>query len=680
MLKKTQITVSTDRKFSLSQIRNIGFINSSETFGSSILYDAIASYDPEPPAAIDWMTDEADVNFIYPSQIITVSIPSGGINYKYNLFNDTVIEKHLFPYAADSVITVFPFHSVGRTDSRWQKFLDLREKYQMPGMIILEGNDQVSPADFFKEIEKAGKKYRINTVPLTVPVDETGFADIIEQKFFQYDGKGGLYESPVPKIFSETLHDAYLTVTAAVAEEHEEIMQCFLGNQLPAKDVLRKALRESVIAGNIVPVLFVKPYHSRHNFSVVYGPELILDAIVNYLPSPEDVSGKWKEHAKKAGIRYCCDDGTFSAFVFSHDPGTACFRVLSGTLDKAVPVINSKTGKDIFFSDIPVIFSGDIGIAFRENYDHFRELRGACRYPESYFDISSENHFKFGVGDILCCKTSSVRLSLPEPPPAAECAVTLPFSNRKEYNSLVEQLECMKLNISSLFFISNDLTGKITAAAAWDKIGELRSMFEVEPEVFYREKLNNSTVCKAENGICVLEFEPVDRNGITIADCTEAQNVPQSSLIALREGILEAVFSVQIPEHYPLDDFRVNILECSPEADDTKDADFKKAGFDCMKSAAEKVGTKLQEPIAEIKIRSEKETLADCMMSLCNCRGSVSDIGEENGKSVICGVVPFSELDALTKTLRSHRFTAPDITGTYFQSVPRALSEKMKKN
>ena len=78
---------------------------------------------------------------------------------------------------------------------------------------------------------------------------------------------------------------------------------------------------------------------------------------------------------------------------------------------------------------------------------------------------------------------------------------------------------------------------------------------------------------------------------------------------------------------------RIAYVSVVPAKDRKFASFFKKAGFDCMKSAAEKVGTRLQEPIAEIKIRSEKETLADCMMSLCNCRGSVSDIGEENGKN-----------------------------------------------
>lgn len=681
MEDKSQFTQSPDRKFSFPHIRNVGFMGDHYNF--ECVYNALSSCEPDQQEVDvpSQMIQDGTSDCMMPPPVIAVSTNS----CKYNLFCGRAVQECLLPFLADGVISsalIFPDGSLSAF--YWENYFALKKNYNLPSMIVLGGINQESPAGFFRTVENLKTDHKINALAFVIPIGEFAVADLLEEKCFEFSHNGQLLPRPVPEEFAETVRKARAELISAAANEHEGIMQDFIEEKVPDTEEVRKVLRQEVIAGNIVPVFYCKPFH-RRSFSIIYGAEMLLDAIVDYLPSPVDASEGLKNAAVKSGIRYCCDDAPFSAVVLARTSDTACIRVLSGTLSAGGSFINSRTGKNISLPFAESVFSGDTA---------FITQPGAYVPPQttlvrsSYLELPGSDWMKAGLTDLLCDSAHRVTFRLPITLPEPVMAVTLPYAGKSGYDKLIGKLELMKAEFPSLRVFENLSAGTVTAAIDHKNVSALplflssASKEKIQTEVLYREQLLQETVCeyeytdhsgqREEYARCVLEVVPMEAgNGITINDCTAEGSVPPNFIDAIHDGITEAVWAVEPPRHYPLAEFNVNIIECSSKPDVSTPDAFRKAAFACLKAAAEKAGTKLLEPVADISIKISENSLPGVLTVLTECRGVVRDVvSQPDSYASIKAEVPFAEYSALSAALRQFQCGEPFVLKCTFAPVP----------
>ncbi|MBQ9772588.1 MAG: hypothetical protein IJW23_12270 [Lentisphaeria bacterium] len=671
MNKELQFVKSADRKFSLAHIRNVGFLNDH----LDSVYNAMAGYDPNRECYDNYKSDLEDVYIIEPNPIISISLSSGGSDYKYNFFRAASVRENIFPYIADGVVCPCLIQKDGNFYSEdWRSFLKLRNKYHMSSFIVLESNDNVLPDDFYKIVEKMKSLHKINAVPLIVPAGDSKVFDVVGRKCFSFDEKGNNVECPVPEDFSAELEKLYSSIVAAAAEHDETLMEDFLADRIPDEEYLRKVLRKCVLAGEIVPVIYAKKLNRKYDCPSVCGAKLIFDAIADYFPSPADKSGCLQDLAEKSGIRYCCDDAPFSAVVFARDriPDFLSLRVLSGSLQKGVPIVNSRTGKEFSLPVSETIFSGDTCVLSRcmtYNGD------SVFRHTESYFEIPENLVSEIGVGDVLCDRTHPAALHFPL---SSELVWTMSYHcSGKTSGALISALEEKKLNYPGIHIFKGH--GTETTVVGMDvSVSYLSFLYcggnafeaaEKVPEVLCRERLHDEVSYEygsADSGSrCVLNFIPGEPgSGITVSG---GDSIPETLVNAVREGVLEAAWDVEIPNRYPVCDFHVEVLDCFFKRDFSATI-FRRAGYDGLKFASEN-NTDLLEPVGKMTFCVKEEDLSNVITEISSLSGVVSEIVTIDNIPEVRLVLPLAKYFKLISCLRAYGGAVPEIIEFRFEPV-----------
>ncbi|MCI8309277.1 MAG: elongation factor G, partial [Clostridia bacterium] len=559
------------------------------------------------------------------------------------------------------------------------------DKYSVPRMVYVNKMDIVG-ANFMLCVDQLKNRLRANAVPIQLPIGAEdnfqGIVDLIKMKAFIHKDDLGkeVEETEIPEDLKDLANEYHAKMVEAVAEQDDELMMKYLDTNELSQEEIKKGLRVGTIANKIVPVVCGSSYKNR-------GVQELLDAIVDYMPSPLDIDDiKGIDDNENEVVRKTSDEEPFSALAFkiATDPfvGKLCFfRVYSGTLESGSTVLNSTRDKKERIGrilqmhsnhreDIDKVYSGDIAAAvgLKEvttgdtlcDMDHPVILE-SMEFPEPVIDIAIEPK------DKAAQEKMGVALSkLAEEDPTFKT-----YTNHETGQTIIAGMGELHLDII---------------------VDRLKREFKVEcnvgkPQVAYKETIRNKVKVegkfirqsggRGQYGHVWLEMEPLEPgSGIQFESKIVGGVVPREYIKPVEEGIREAADS-GILAGYPVIDFKASLVDGSYHDVDSSEAAFHIAGSMAFKEGCKQAKSVILEPIMRVEIVVPEEYMGDVIGDVNSRRGKMEGMEASDGMQEIKAFIPLSEMFGYATDLRSKT----QGRGTYsmepshYEEVPKSVLE-----
>ena len=687
---------SPDRKTPLAMTRNIGIMAHIDA-GKTTLSERILYYTGithklgevhEGNATMDWMVQEQERGITITSAATTCFWK----DHRVNLIDtpghvDFTAEVERSLHILDGAVGVFC--AVGGVQPQTETVWRQAKKYKVPTMAFVNKMDRTG-ANFFKVVEDMNKKLGVNVVTMVIPIGAeanfTGIIDVLNEKAYAFGGDDGTQFTEMPAIpedFVDLLKEKRTHLVESVAEVDEEIMEIFLNDEMPSVEMIKAALRKAVLGGQLVPAYCGSAFKNK-------GVQFLLDAVVDYLPSPVDV---WETKGmdpdtEEPKVREAGDDKPFSALAFKimSDPFVGrlvFFRVYSGVAVRGVNVYNPRTRK-----------RERLGRLLQMHANHREEC-------DSIFcgDIAAAVGFKnVTTGDTLCDESAPIVLeSMNFPEPVISIAVEPKTSGDRD--KLYTALGALSDEDPTFTMKSDTETGQTIISGMGELhleiiMDRLKREFNVDanagqPEVAYREavlkpaeadsKFVRQSGGRGQYGHCVLQLSPKERgHGITIENKVVGGNIPKEFIKPIEQGIREAA-QTGVLAGYPLTDFHVDIMDGSYHPVDSSEMAFKIAGSMGLKDAARKAGLVLLEPIMKVEITTPDENMGDIIGDVSSRRGSIVEIETQDSATRVVANIPLAELFGYATAIRSlsKGRASSTMEPCIFERVPDAIQKKI---
>ena len=697
------------REFALDKIRNIGIMAHIDA-GKTTTSERILYYTGlvhkigevhEGQATMDWMEQEAERGITITSAATTTQwrVAKQGEPYRINLIDtpghvDFTVEVERSLRILDGAVALFC--AKGGVEPQSENVWRQATKYHVPRIAFVNKMD-INGANFDNAVHMMKTRLKANAVPVEFPLgsesDFIGFVDLITMKSIVYDKDAdGMEFSVYDEIPAKFAHlkpqveKAREEMLDAVSMFDDELMEKVLEGEEVEPAMIKSAIRKGVIAMEITPVLCGSSYKNK-------GVQALLDAIVEYLPSPLDIPPvkgfeMGGDMTEETLTREASDDAPLSglAFKIMTDPFVGkltFFRLYSGTLTAGSYVLNSTKNK-----------RERIGRLVRMHSNHRNEI------TEAYAgDIVAIIGLKdTTTGDTLCSIDDPIILeSMEFPEPVISVAIEPKSKASQEKMSMA----LVKLAEEDPTF--RTYTDKETGQTIISGMGELHldiivdrllREFKVEanvgnPQVAYRETIKKAVRAegkfvrqsggKGQYGHCIIDLSPNEPGkGITVTDKTVGGSIPKEYIPAVEAGIREAALN-GILAGYEMVDFNVDIIDGSYHEVDSSEMAFKIAGSMALKEGTAKANPVLLEPIMAVQVDTPDEYLGDVMGTINSRRGSIKAIELNNGSQHIDAEVPLAEMFGYATTLRScsqGRATfmmLPD----HYAEVPKSVADKV---
>lgn len=614
-------------------------------------------------ATMDWMEQERERGITITSAATTCFWKDNRINIIDTPGHvDFTIEVERSLRVLDGAVAVFC--AVGAVQPQSETVWRQANKYKVPRMAFVNKMDRTG-ADFYNVIDKMRERLNANPVPLQIPIGNEanfeGVVDLIDMKAIIWEGEnmGAKYDyHDIPEELQEKADEYRKQMIEAIADFDEELMEKYLMEEEISKEEIQSALRKATIALEINPVLCGTAFKNK-------GVQTLLDAIINYMPSPIDieaVDGLDPDDESVKLKRKPDYDEPFSALAFkiATDPyvGKLTFiRVYSGTLEAGSYVLNTSTGKKERIGrllkmhsnskeDIKVVRAGDICAAV------------------GIKDVKT--------GDSLSSEDAPILLEkmvFPEPVIKLAVEPKTKADNDKLTNGLsklAEEDPTFKTNV-------DDETGQTTIAGMGELhleiiVDRLKREFKVEanvgePQVSYREAITKAVshreIYKKQTGgrgkfaDVQFEIEPIEGNtGFIFENKVTGGNIPREFINPCENGF-KAGLAAGIQASYPVEGVKVTLLDGSYHDVDSDALSFEvcsKLGF---REAARKADPVLLEPIMAVEIITPEDYMGDVMGDLNGRRGVIGSMDNKSEGTVIKAEVPLSEMFGYSTHLRS---------------------------
>lgn len=657
------------RKYDLNQIRNIGIMAHIDA-GKTTTTERILFYTGkvhrigevhDGAATMDWMIQEQERGITITSAATTCVWRDHQINIIDTPGHvDFTVEVERSLRVLDGAVAVFC--SVGGVEPQSETVWRQADKYGVPRIAFVNKMDRVG-ADFFRGIEMMRTRLGANPIAIQIPIGAedsfTGIIDLVTEKAFIYtDDLGTRTESKeVPSDLTDLVAEYRGKLLETLAEFDDELMVKYLeGETIPVADI-KAALRKGTLSAKITPVLCGSSFKNK-------GVQLLLDAVVDYLPSPLDVPpviGTIPGHDEEVNRR-SADDEPFAALAFKimADPYVgklAFFRVYSGTLKTGSYVLNSTKNK-----------RERVGRILRMHANHREDIDEV-----STGDIAAVVGLKdTTTGDTLCDEKNSIILeSMEFPEPVIDIAI--------EPKTKADQ---DKLGLSLSRLAEEDPTFRVhtdqeTGQTIISGMGELHleiivdrllREFKVEanvgkPQVAYRETIRQTVKAegkfvrqsggRGQYGHVWLELEPLEPgSGFQFENKIVGGVVPREYIAPVEAGVKDAMLS-GVLAGYPMVDIKATIFDGSYHEVDSSEMAFRIAGSMAFKEGAQKAKPVLLEPIMKVEITTPEEYLGDIMGDFNSRRGRIEGMENRPGVQVIKGYVPLSEMFGYATSIRS---------------------------
>ncbi|MBV6622814.1 MAG: elongation factor G [Rivularia sp. (in: Bacteria)] len=638
----------------------------------------------EGTAVTDWMAQERERGIT----ITAAAISTSWKNHQINIIDtpghvDFTIEVERSMRVLDGVITVLC--SVGGVQPQTETVWRQADRYQVPRIIFVNKMDRTG-ANFYKVYEQVRDRLRANAIPIQLPIGSesefSGIVDLVKMRAFIYNNDQGtdIQEQDIPESMLELATEYRTKLVEAVAETSDELMtKYFEGEELTEEEV-SLALRKGTIAGTMVPMLCGSAFKNK-------GVQLLLDAVVDYLPSPLEVppiqgtlpSGETVE-------RPADDQAPLAALAFKvmADPyGRLTFvRVYSGVLKKGSYVYNSTKGKKERISRLVVMKADDR-----------QDVEQLCAG-----DLGATVGLKDTLtGDTLCEQDSPIILeSLYIPEPVISVAVEP--KTKVDMEKLGRALQSLSEEDPTFRVSVNPETNQTVIAGMGELhleilVDRMLREFKVEanvgaPQVAYREtirkqvnriegKFIRQSGGKGQYGHVVVNLEPADEgSGFEFVSKIVGGTIPKEYIGPVEQGMKETCES-GIIAGYPLIDVKATLVDGSYHDVDSSEMAFKIAGSMAMKEAVMKASPVLLEPLMKVEVEVPEEFLGDVMGDLNSRRGQIEGMGSEQGLAKVTSKVPLAEMFGYATDIRSKTQGRGIFSMQFsnYEEVPRNVAE-----
>jgi elongation factor G len=685
------------RQVPLGRTRNIGIMAHIDagktTLTERILYYTGRNYKigevHEGAATMDWMEQEqergititsAATTCIWHEHLINIIDTPGHVDFTVE------VERSL--RVLDGAVAVFD--GVAGVEPQSETVWRQADRYHVPRICFINKLDRTG-ANFYADVDSIVKRLGARPLVMQLPIgkesDFAGVVDLVEMRAHIWRGDDGRQwdTSEIPDELKAKAEEYREKLVETVAETSEDLLEAYLENgDLTAKEI-QMGVRAGTIGIEFTPVFCGSAFKNK-------GVQLLLDAIVAYLPSPADLPAVkgFKPGEEDIAITRDPDDlAPFSALAFKimsdpHVGKLTYFRVYSGHLSKGDTVLNTTTGTKERVGrilrmhanhreDVDDIFTGDIvaGIGFKDTT----------------------------TGDTLCDPNAAIQLESMEFP-APVISVAIEPKTKSDDEKLSSSLYRLSEEDPTFLVRGDEETGQTIISGMGELhleilVDRLLREFKVDatvgkPQVAYRETIRRpvekieyrhikQTGGKGQYGHVVINLEPTGPGGgYEFVDQIKGGKVPREFIPSVDAGIEEAL-DQGILAGYPLVDVRAILVDGSSHDVDSSEMAFKIAGSMALQEAARKAGIKLLEPVMDVEVTTPEDYMGDVIGDLNARRGKVEGMTQRGNSQVIKAQVPMSEMFGYATDLRSKTQGRATYSMQFnsYQDVPDSIADEI---
>ena len=685
------------RQYSLENTRNFGImahIDAGKTTTSErILFYTGKNYKigetHDGSATMDWMAQEQERGITITSAATTCFWKGCRLNIIDTPGHvDFTVEVERSLRVLDGAVTVLCAKGgvEPQTETVWRQ----ADEYKVPRMIYVNKMD-IMGADFFRVLEMIDERLKCNAVPIQLPIGSEAFfkgnIDLVEMKAnVFYDDKGiDVREEPIPEDMIDIANEYREKLMDAVADFNDEIMEMVLMEEEVPVELIKKTIREATIANEMVPVVCGTSYKNK-------GVQMVLDAVVDYMPSPLDKKGikGVNPETEEEDFRPASDEAPFSALAFkiATDPyvGKLCyFRVYSGTLEKGTTVLNCTKGKTERMGrilqmhanhreDLDIVYAGDIaavvGVKNTTTGDTFCDenhpiVLESMVFPEPVIEVAIEPKTKAGQE-----KMGIALAKLAEEDPTFRT-----YTNKETGQTIIAGMGELHLEII---------------------VDRLLREFKVEanvgaPQVSYKETIRKSVEQdtkyarqsggKGQYGHVKIRVEPNEPGkGYEFINAVVGGAIPKEYIPAVDAGI-QGAMEAGVMAGYPVVDVKVTLFDGSYHEVDSSEMAFKIAGSMAFKEACKKANPAILEPIMKVSVTVPDEYMGTVIGDITARRGNILGQITRTGAVQIDANVPLAQMFGYATDLRSKTQGRGNyaMEPSHNSELPKSITEEIVK-
>jgi elongation factor G len=681
------------RETPIERVRNIGImahIDAGKTTTTErVLYYTGINYKigevHEGTATMDWMVQEQERGITITSAATTCFWRDQRINIIDTPGHvDFTIEVERSLRVLDGAVAVFC--AVGGVEPQSETVWRQADKYRVPRIAFINKMDRVG-ADFGRVITDIKEKLRAKPLLLQLPIGAeekfSGVIDLVEQRALIWDddrlGANFRVES-IPAAMAEQAAAARDQLVEALSDHDDSIMELYLEGKSPDAEALRKAIRAATLKIELIPVIMGSAFRNK-------GVQPMLDAVVDYLPSPIDlppVSGKNGDKVEERGPR---DNEPLAALAFKimTDPyiGTLTFlRIYSGRLESGSSVLNSTKSK-------------------RERIGRLVKMHANKR--EEITEVFAGDICAVGLrdtttGDTLCDPAHPIVLEAIEfPEPVIQIAIEP--KTKVDQERLGEALQKLAKEDPSFRVSVNRETAQTLIAGMGELhleiiVDRMLREFKVDanigkPQVAYRETIRRASEAEGrfvrqtgghgQFGVVDLKIEPLPKgSGFEFSDDTKGGSIPRNFIPSVEAGIKEAM-ETGVLAGYPMVDIKASLLDGKYHEVDSSELAFKIAGSIAFKEACDKASPVLLEPVMDVEVVTPQDFMGEVIGDLNSRRGKIQEMENRAGAQVISARVPLANMFGYATKLRSITQGRANYTMQFavYEPVPQAIYEEL---
>ena len=682
------------REFPLEKTRNIGImahIDAGKTTTTErILYYTGVNHKigevHDGAATMDWMEQEQERGITITSAATTCHWKG----YRVNIIDtpghvDFTVEVERSLRVLDGSVAVFSAKDGVQTQSEtvWRQ----ADHYHVPRIAFINKMDTVG-ADFLHAVKTMDTRLHARAIPMQLPIGAqdtfSGIVDLLTRQAEIYDSDDGkqYHVEDVPADLADQVEELREQIIETAAEGSDELMEKYLDGQELTLEEVKASLRQQVLDCKLFPVFCGSAYKNK-------GIQMLLDAVLDYLPSPLDVPPvKGTTLDGEEVTREASDTAPMASLAFKimADPFVgklAFFRVYSGIMNQGTYVLNSTKGK-----------KERVGRILRMHANHRKEID--CAYSG---DIAAAVGFKdVTTGDTLCDVDHPIileKMEFPDPVISVAVEPKTKADQEKMGNALQRLAE-----EDPTFKVHTDPESNQTIISGMGElhldiiVDRMRREFNVDctvgkPQVAYRETIRKSVESEGkfirqtgghgQYGHCWLRLEPMEPGkGFEFENAVVGGVIPKEFINPIQTGV-EAAMEDGVVAGYPMVDIKVTVYDGSYHDVDSSEMAFKVAGSMAFKDGAKKADPVLLEPYMAVEVDVPEEYMGDVIGGLNSRRGRIEGMETENGESRIKGFVPLSEMFGYATGLRSSTQGRGTFTMTFdhYEEVPKAISQQI---
>lgn len=683
------------REYPLEKTRNIGIMAHIDA-GKTTTTERILFYTGvnhkigevhDGAATMDWMEQEQERGITITSAATTCHWKG----YRVNIIDtpghvDFTVEVERSLRVLDGSVAVFSAKDGVQTQSEtvWRQ----ADHYHVPRIAFINKMDTVG-ADFLRAVKTMEDRLHANALAMQLPIGKqdtfTGIIDLLERKAEVYlSDDGTQYEvREVPEDMKDLVEEYRDKIIEKAAEGDDALMEKYLEGVEPSIEEVKASIRRQTLNCDLFPVFCGSAYKNK-------GIQMLLDAVLDYLPAPTDVPAV-KGTDPKTGeeiTRESSDEAPMAALAFKimADPFVgklAFFRVYSGIMKQGTYILNSTKGK-----------KERVGRILQMHANNRKEIE--CAYSG---DIGAAVGFKdVTTGDSLCDENHPIILEKMEfPEPVISVAVEPKTkADQEKMGTALQRLA----EEDPTFKVHTDPETNQTIISGMGElhldiiVDRMRREFKVEctvgkPQVAYRETIRKTVEAEGkfirqtgghgQYGHCWLRLEPMEAGkGFEFANEVVGGVIPKEFINPIQAGV-EAAMEDGVVAGYPMVDIKVTVYDGSYHDVDSSEMAFKVAGSMAFKEGAKKANAVLLEPYMSVEVDVPEEYMGDVIGGLNSRRGRIEGMESENGESRIKGFVPLSEMFGYATGLRSATQGRGTFTMTFdhYEEVPKAISQQI---